>query len=878
MKDILIPVTIGGLTFKNPFFVASGPTTKSVKQLLRIEETGWAAASIKLTIAPVPYLSRKPRYGMFKDWNALAFTTEKRLAFEEGLRLVEDSKKVLKELLLFANITYAGDESVSGWVDMSKRFEEAGADVIELNMCCPNMSYNLQLTTGDNEASAKKTGASLGQHGDAVAEIVRAIKREVNIPVFVKLTPEGGKIAEVSKTLVAAGADAVGGTANRMGMSPINLDDPVSSPFHFQDEISMACHCGPWLKPLARRDTYEIRKVCGKEARIMSAGGVATWEDAVQMIMCGADLVGVCSETLISGYDIVRPMIKGLKEYMDKRGEADLRRLRDLIVSEVKTASEVTLYDGYAKVKDPYLAAPCKTACPHNVPAQAYIKMIANQNFKAAYDLITSKNPLQMVCAYICNHACETECTRAVTGRALQIKDLKRFILEYGEKQGWDKETAVNEKNGNRVAIVGSGPAGLSCAWSLARAGYEVTVFEREEYIAGALRMYIPEFRLPRNMLDKQIDALKRKGVIFKTGLEFGVDITANTLFEQGYKSVFLAIGAQKSRPLGVPGEDAYGVISPLDLLKRGNENQISGDVVVVGGGFTAVDAARTAVRMGADNVYIAYRRTKDEMPATSEEIAQAEDEGVRILYLVAPVRVISENGKVSGLEMCVQTLGTEDDSFRRRPEQLDGAGFIIKCEAIIPAIGQVPENCGVKSEAGMITADPVTLSTNIKNIYAGGDAVKVDSVISAIAAGKRAAVSIDKQIMGQDATLSYEHDYSPVNKADVLSRTLYFSDIENDKFNPETRTASERKSDFELFERCMTEAEAVAEAGRCLGCGCGEGCLKCKIICCDFAPEIIDVDTVSINEDECVACGMCYNLCPNKNIEMILSKEEIIV
>ena len=873
MKDIIIPVKISDLTFKNPFFVASGPTTKSVKQLLRIEETGWAAASIKLTIAPVPYLSRKPRYGMFNDWNALAFTTEKRLAFEEGLRLVEDGKKVLKDLLLFANITYAGDEGVPGWVDMSKKFEEAGADVIELNMCCPNMSYNLQLTTGDHEASAKKTGASLGQHGDAVAEIVRAIKKEVKIPVFVKLTPEGGKIAEVSKTLFAAGADAVGGTANRMGMSPINLDNPKASPFHFQDEISMACHCGPWLKPLARRDTYEIRKVCGEEARIMSAGGVATWEDAVQMIMCGADLVGVCSETLISGYDIVRPMIEGLKVYMDKRGDSDVRQLRGLIVSEVKTASEVTQYEGYAKIKEPYLAAPCKTACPHNVPAQAYIKMIAKRDFKAAYDLLSSKNPLQMVCSFICNHACESECTRGITGRSLQIKDLKRFILEHGEKQGWDNGSAAKENNGKRVAVVGSGPAGLSCAWSLVREGYGVTVFEREDTLGGALRMYIPEFRLPGCVLDKQLEALRKAGIEFKTGVEFGVDITADTLLEQGYGSVFLAIGAQKSRPLGIPGEDATGVISPLALLKQSNKDHKLGDVVVVGGGFTAVDAARAAVRMGAGSVYIAYRRTKDEMPATIEEITQAEAEGIRILYLAAPVCVITENGKVAGLEMCVQTLGSEDDSHRRRPEQLDGADFVIKCDTIIPAIGQIPENCGITTKKDMIAVDPVSLRTGTESVYAGGDAVEVDSVISAIAAGKRAAVSIDRQLMGQNATLSYEQNCPQVSPADVLSRTPYFIDNLNDKNDLEFRTANERKNDFEPFERCMTEEEAVEEASRCLSCGCGEGCQKCKTICCDFAPEIIDVDTVGINKDDCVACGMCYNICPNKNIEMILSE-----
>ena len=222
-KEIIVPVTVAGVTFKNPFYVASGPTTKSMAQLRRIQECGWAGASIKLTIDPYPYVNRKPRYALFQDRDALCFTTEKRLKTEEGLRLMEDAKKELKELVLMANITYAGDEGVQGWVDMAKKFENVGADIIELNMCCPNMSFNLELTKGSDSASKKRTGASLGQQGDAVAEIVRAIKKEVKIPVFVKLTPEGGKIAPIAKVLHEAGADAVGGTSNRMAMPPINL-------------------------------------------------------------------------------------------------------------------------------------------------------------------------------------------------------------------------------------------------------------------------------------------------------------------------------------------------------------------------------------------------------------------------------------------------------------------------------------------------------------------------------------------------------------------------------------------------------------------------------------------------------------------------------
>ena len=227
LQDIRIPVTVGGVTFKNPFYVASGPTTKSVRQLVEIERTGWAAASIKLSIDPAPYINRKPRYGVFEDRQALAFTAEKRLTFAEGLELIREAKKVLTDLKLMANMTYAGDNGVDGWVNMAVEFEKAGADIIELNMCCPNMSYNLELTSGGTQSAAKQTGASMGQNAAVATEIVRAIKKAISIPLFVKLTPEGGKIAQIAKSLFEAGADAVGGTANRLGIPPIDLDNPA---------------------------------------------------------------------------------------------------------------------------------------------------------------------------------------------------------------------------------------------------------------------------------------------------------------------------------------------------------------------------------------------------------------------------------------------------------------------------------------------------------------------------------------------------------------------------------------------------------------------------------------------------------------------------
>ncbi|MCP4400538.1 MAG: FAD-dependent oxidoreductase [bacterium] len=876
-NDLYLPIEVAGIQFKNPFYVASGPTTKSVKQLQRIEETGWAAASIKLTIDPDPYVNRVPRYALFNDRDALCFTAEKRLKFSEGLTLVTDAKKVLTDLILMANITYAGDQGTAGWVNMAKKFEDTGVDIIELNMCCPNMSYNLEISSGDENSSTVRTGASLGQQGDAVAEIVREIKKVVSIPVFVKLTPEGGQIARIAHALYAAGADAVGGTSNRLGIPIVNLDNPASAVYHLQKEISMSCHAGAWLKPLAQRDTYEMRKLNGPDVSIMQAGGVRNYKDAAELIMCGTDLVGICAETLISGFGFIEGLISELKGFMGSHGYDDLRSMRDLIVPEVKSALELTLYDGHARITKPKLAAPCKAACPHGVPAQAYVQMVAKGDFRRAYDLIMSKNPLQSVCGWVCNSPCEDACTRGDIGTTIPIGALKRFVLEYGKQQGWTPELSVHQQRPEQVAVIGSGPAGLACAYYLTLAGYRVTVFEKEHYLGGMLRYGLPRFRMNHQVLDEEIEMLTSLGIVFEPGKALGREISIEVLKSQGYQAIFLGIGATDGRPLNVPGEEQHGVLSAMSFLKDVYDGQDSGlgkKVVVIGGGFTAVDAARSAKRLGAEEVYIAYRRTKDEMPASAAEITEAEEEGIKVMYLVSPQSIEAQNGHVSGIHMINQVLGAADASNRRRPEAVPTADFTLTCDTVIAAIGQQSDlqdgASGLKlDEYGMLAIDPATGATQLEGVYAGGDVHAVDSVIAAIAAGKRAACSIDAMLAQDAAVLEYDPtEYPVVSKEAVLKRSGYFKD--GPVIDLHTQDGNTRVTDFSIHVRSLTEEEAVSEAQRCLNCGCGEGCAICATLCPEFTILVDDVDTLGIHEDECVACGMCCNRCPNDNIEMV--------
>lgn len=822
MKDIQIPVTVGGVTFKNPFYVASGPTTKTVAQLKRIEETGWAAASIKLSIDPAPYINRKPRYGIFKDRDALAFTTEKRLTFAEGLKLVTDAKKVLTDLKLMANITYAGDDGPAGWVNMAKKFEEAGADIIELNMCCPNMSYNLELTSGGKQTAAKQTGASMGQNADVAAEIVRAVKQAISIPLFVKLTPEGGRIAQVARSLYEAGADAVGGTGNRMGLPPIDLEHPEKAFYHLQDEVSMSCYCSSWLKPLAQRDTYEIRKVCGKEPPIMAAGGIRDWHDAVEMVMCGGNLIGVCAETLISGYDICRPMIQGMHDYMQEHGYRSLDDFRSILVDQVKTANEVTLYDGYAKVKDPNLSAPCKSACPHHVPVQAYVQKIAKGDFRAAYDLITEKNPLQSLCALVCTHPCEDACIRGGFDSPVKIRALKRFVLEYGKARSWTPGWAAAEHNGHKVAVIGAGPSGLSCAAELVKAGYQVTVFEKEANAGGMLRYGIPDYAGHKSTLEDEVAALQARGVEFA----FGKEITDTVQLEQaGFERAFAAVGSFGRMTAQQAGEDALAFLRAVNC---GEKPPVKERVAVIGGGFTALDAARCAVRLGAKQVTLLNPGSFSKRCSEQEMVAAAKEEGISVMDSIKIIDITS-------------------DGIRFLKE---GAQMLLKCHQVIV------EN----------TYAPKLPQGREDFLFTVGQ--KIPNVISAITAGKNAAAAIDSAIRGKAATLKSVAAVKTVSPELVRKRTGYLKrDVNAVKL---TAKAEDRIGNFDAYTRVMTEEEAVKEASRCLNCGCGEGCQLCKTICTDFAPEIADTDTMHIRSEKCVACGMCFNRCPNGNIEMV--------
>jgi NADPH-dependent glutamate synthase beta subunit-like oxidoreductase/dihydroorotate dehydrogenase len=877
VSDPRLAVAIAGLSFRNPFFVASGPTTHSADQIARACELGWAGASIKLTFDPPPYINRVPRYGYFEGAGQgfLSFTAERRLAFDEGLELVRQSlPRVSKDFVVMANYSYAGDAGVEGWVNMARGFVDAGCHALEVNLGCPNMSFNRQLT-GDYDASDPKSGASVGMVPELTAEIVKATREAVSVPVFVKLTPEGGQLGSVSKAAYEAGADAVGSNANRLAIPPIDIYNPKQSCYHLQQEVSMSCMSGPWAKPLALRDLFEIRKRNGPDVRAVATGGCETWSDAIEFALFGADLIGICTAILAHGFGIIEGLVEGVLRYMDRMGHERWGDMRGLLVNEVKSAPALTLYPGHARCKDPNLSAPCKAACPDQVPAQAYVEKVADRDFEEAFRLITAKSPLQAVCGYICAHPCETSCTRGDVDEPIRIRDIKRFVLEYGAAQGWQPEVDRLPETGKKVAVIGSGPAGIACAWDLARAGHAVTIFEAAKQPGGMLRYGVPSFRLPAAVLDSEIAAVRKLGVKIRTNRRLGKDVTLGGLKAEGFDAVFLGLGCQSGRVLGCPGDDARGVVSAVDFLcnyRRGKKTEVGETVAVIGGGFTAVDAARTAQRLGAEQVFLCYRRTRDEMPAVPDEVYEAEEEGVRVMYLVAPVEVQKKRGKVVGIKMRLHTLGEPDASGRRRPDPVSETEFALPCDMVINALGQVVaeglEGLSLTCD-GTIAADPATGATNLEGVFAGGDAATgTDTVIAAVASGRRAAVSIDIALTGGNPFLGYAPALTEVSKDKVLARTR-ISQREG-RVPLELRAPLSRRTDFETYTPVLTEEEAVKEASRCLGCGCGVGCGLCYQICTHFAVERTGLDQYQMDEEKCLACGMCFRRCPNQNIEMV--------
>ena len=496
--------------------------------------------------------------------------------------------------------------------------------------------------------------------------------------------------------------------------------------------------------------------------------------------------------------------------------------------------------------------APCKTACPAHIAIQGYIKLAKEGRYLDALKLIKQDNPFPSVCGYVCNRRCEAACTRGSVDKALAIDEIKKFIAEQDLKS---EERYIPERLYRRpidkpyeqkVAIIGAGPAGLSCAYYLARMGYEnVTVFDRNPQPGGMLVMGIPSYRLDRAALKGEIEVLEKMGVHFQMNTEVGKDVTIEELRAQGYKGFYVAIGAQKSSKLNIPGEALQGVFGGVDFLREvnlGNKPEVGKKCAVIGGGNVAMDVCRTAVRLGAET-YVVYRRGEDEMPADKEEVAEAKEEGVKFCFLNAPVEVLGSDGKVCGLKVELMELGEPDEKGRRKPVGT-GKFETIEVDSVIAAVGQAIDwgtldvGALVTGKKGNAVADAVTYQTAQSDIFVGGDVYTGPKfAIDAIAAGREGAESLHRFVNdGQSLTVGRNlREFYELNKDELV---FGIDSFDRPARQPILHDAKKARS-FEHDRLTFTEEQVKAEASRCLGCG---------------------VSVVDPNR--CIGCGLCTTRC----------------
>ena len=494
--------------------------------------------------------------------------------------------------------------------------------------------------------------------------------------------------------------------------------------------------------------------------------------------------------------------------------------------------------------------APCKAECPAHIPVQGYLKLAAQGRYTEALELIKTENPFPAVCGRICNKRCEAECTRGDVDEAVAIDEVKRFIADHDMREATrfvpKMVNQIGRPYAEKIAVIGAGPAGMSCAYYLAQKGYPVTVFDRNPVPGGMLTLGIPSFRLEKDVLNAEIDILKEMGVEFRCGVEVGKDVTIQQLRDEGYKGFYLAIGAQKSAKLHIPGEELEGVLGGVDFLREvnlGNKPDIGRRCAVIGGGNVAMDVCRSAVRLGAEETYVFYRRSEAEMPADPEEVREAMEEGVKFRFLSAPVEIIGTDGRVSAIKIEKMELGEPDERGRRKPVGT-GEFEIVEIDSVIGAVGQTVDwgtlDVGAlkTTKKNTAEADSLTYQTAQPDIFVGGDCYTGPKfAIDAIAAGKEAAISLHRYVHpGQTLTAGRDRrEYRALDKEHAM---IGVGGFDREHRQTPGYNAAKAKT-FADARVTFTEEQVRKECARCLGCG-----------------------ATKVDSYLCIGCGLCTTKC----------------
>ncbi|MDD5509586.1 MAG: NAD(P)-binding protein [Dehalococcoidales bacterium] len=560
-----------------------------------------------------------------------------------------------------------------------------------------------------------------------------------------------------------------------------------------------------------------------------------------------------------------------------------IRTASDDLSNMRRMALELILSDHYGDC-----IAPCKLTCPAGIDIQGHIALTAQGKYREALALIKESNPLPLVCGRVCPRFCETECRRNRVDEPVAINSLKRFVADYDMNSKDQYLPEPKPATGRRVAIIGGGPAGLTAAYYLGLEGHTVTILEASPELGGMLRYGIPEYRLPKAILDKEIAAITRLCHKVRCNASLGKDFTIESLKKTGYEAIFIAIGAQANQKMRIEGENLPGVLSGIEFLRDvtlGNKVSLGNKIAVIGGGNTAMDVARTAVRLGVKEVNVVYRRSRLEMPANAEEIEQAEEEGVHFQFLTAPVKASARAGKVAAMECIKMALGEPDSSGRRRPEPIAGSEFTMEVDNIIAAIGQAMDNPNLDrdsqieiSKRNYISINDENMATSVAGVFSGGDCTSGPATaVEAIGAGRRAASSINKYLSGQPVVPDVKSYSCSKGELEDIDSTD-FADVERiARTKQATLDPEERKKSFAEMEFTLSEKKALKEAERCLGCGC-HARFDCKLR--ELATEYQVNDAhyagakhhLPINKSEhpfilrdqnkCILCGRCIRIC----------------